>query len=365
MKPATTKRETWDRRRPAGLLKTNTLKFLLRRPLALLSTLLISLCAFSSNANAQTASDPNEGSIIERDTANEIWRMKWWSHEGRTYLIQHSEDLSLWTWMDVIVTGNNSVREVVLNTNTDKFFMRLVYTDQSTTDPANEDWDGDGVSNYNELLNQTDPFSNKDTDGDGVSDDKETADGTDPNDFFNGQPPVLAIFSGNNQGDLEGETLAHPLAAKLTNQSGAQAPNRAVVFVITNGIGTLQLINAGETDAQGVARTELTLLSIAGSVIEVQATFDTANVTFTATVGNPNVAPQASGTPEIQQNPGETTAEVTWEDRSNNEVGFHIERSTDNQNWTRIGTVPKNSSSYSDSGLTPDRPHSYRIVAFN
>jgi hypothetical protein len=86
---------------------------------------------------------------------------------------------------------------------------------------------------------------------------------------------------------------------------------------------------------------------------------------FTSTVGNPNLAPKASGRPAIEQNPGETTCLVTWEDRSNNESGFHIERSLDNQNWTRIGTVPKNTTTYSDSGLTPDRPHSYRIVAFN
>jgi hypothetical protein len=138
-----------------------------------------------------------------------------------------------------------------------------------------------------------------------------------------------------------------------------------VVFVITGGNGTLQLINAGETDAQGIARTELTLLSPAGATITVQATFGTENVMFTSTVGNPNIAPKASGIPEIEQNPGETTSVVTWEDRSNNESGFHIERSLDNQNWTRIGTVPKNATTYSDSGLTPDRPHSYRIVAFN
>ncbi len=330
-----------------------------------LATVLLCLILLPILSQAQTEDEANEGSKIERDTENNLWRLKWWSREGRTYLVQHSEDLSLWTWMDVIVTGDDSVREVGLNADASKFFMRLVSTDFPSVDPANEDWDGDGVSNYEELLNQTDPFSNKDTDGDGVSDDKEIADGTDPNDFFNGLPPVLIIASGNNQGDLEGETLAHPLAAKLTNQSGVPAPNRTVVFLITSGSGSLQLLNAGETDAQGIARAELTLLSPVGSTIEVQATFDTQNVTFTSTVGNPSLAPKASSRPEIQQNPGETTSVVTWEDRSDNESGFHIERSLDNQNWTRIGTVPKNTTTYSDSGLTPDRPHSYRIVAFN
>jgi hypothetical protein len=369
VKPATNKNAPWDRwprACGAGFLKINTSKSLLHRSLALFATLLIPLSASSPNANAQSANDPNEGTKIERDTENQLWRMKWWSREGRTYLIQHSEDLSLWTWMDVIVTGNDSIREVGLNTNAEKFFMRLVYTDESTADPNNEDWDGDGVSNYEELLNQTDPFSNKDTDGDSVSDDKEIADGTDPNDFFNGQPPVLRIAGGNNQGDLPGSTLLKPLTVRLTNQAGTPAANREIAFTITEGEGTLSIINSGQTDEQGLASTALTVISDEWQMgILVAATYENLSVVFRATVGNPDHPPQAPGRPTIQQNPGETTALVEWEDRSNNEIGFHIERSTNNQTWTRIATLPVNSTTFSDSGLTPDRPHSYRIVVFN
>ena len=323
------------------------------------------MAAISFSALAQTATDRNEGTRVEQDTANQMWRLKWWSREGRTYLLQHSEDLSLWTWMDVIVTGNDSVRDVGFHTNADKFFMRLVHTDQPSADPANEDWDGDGVSNFEELHNQTDPFSNKDTDGDGVSDDKETADGTDPNDFFNSQPPVLRIHEGNNQGDLSGSTLLKPLTVRLTNKSGVPALNREIAFEIAQGEGILTIINSGQTDAQGLASATLSLISAPWEGILVQATYESQSVVFTATVGNPNYAPKAPGRPTIQQNPGEATALVEWEDRSNNEVGFHIERSTNNQTWTRIATLPVNATTFSDSGLTPDRPHSYRIVAFN
>lgn len=120
--------------------------------LTLASVFLLVLPLFT---HAQTAADLNEGTKIERDTANEMWRLKWWSREGRTYFVQHSEDLSLWTWMDVIISGNDSAREVGFDTNAGKFFMRLIHTDFPSTDPANEDWDDDGLINAQELALQT------------------------------------------------------------------------------------------------------------------------------------------------------------------------------------------------------------------
>ncbi|MEI8294447.1 MAG: hypothetical protein WCG66_10775 [bacterium] len=36
---------------------------------------------------AQSPSRPNEGSQLEHDVANQIWRFKWWGKSGRTYFI--------------------------------------------------------------------------------------------------------------------------------------------------------------------------------------------------------------------------------------------------------------------------------------
>src|SRR5699024_3485996 len=50
------------------------------------------------------------------------------------------------------------------------------------TDPNNEDSDGDGLTDYEEVMEyDTDP-NNTDTDGDGISDYDEVQNGTDPND---------------------------------------------------------------------------------------------------------------------------------------------------------------------------------------
>ena len=54
-----------------------------------------------------------------------------------------------------------------------KFFLRLRYSDIPTTDPFNDDFDGDKVSNYQELWLGTDPLVSVDSDGDGLPDDWE------------------------------------------------------------------------------------------------------------------------------------------------------------------------------------------------
>jgi hypothetical protein len=56
---------------------------------------------------------------------------------------------------------------------------------------------------------------------------------------------------------------------------------------------------------------------------------------------------------------------LTWTDVSNNEVGFSLERSLDNQNWTSIATLPANTTAYTDSGLTAATLYFYRIKTFN
>jgi hypothetical protein len=133
-------------------------------------------------APAQTPEDLNEGTKLEWDSANSIWRFKWWGRQGRTYFIQHSENLlDPWQWVPVIESGNESVREWGFTTTGDKFFLRLKYSDLPTNDPWNADFDGDKVSNYSELWNGTDPLKYADTDGDGMPDDWEAYNGLDPN----------------------------------------------------------------------------------------------------------------------------------------------------------------------------------------
>ena len=55
---------------------------------------------------------------------------------------------------------------------------------------------------------------------------------------------------------------------------------------------------------------------------------------------------------------------LSWTDNSDDEVGFKIERSTDNVFWNQIATVGANVTTYSDMGLTPNKTYYYRVRAY-
>ena len=56
---------------------------------------------------------------------------------------------------------------------------------------------------------------------------------------------------------------------------------------------------------------------------------------------------------------------IVWLDTSVNEAGFEVERSTDGMNWTLVATLPIDSTSYVDTGLTRNTTYWYRVRAFN
>ncbi|MDD5198833.1 MAG: fibronectin type III domain-containing protein [Terrimicrobiaceae bacterium] len=213
----------------------------------------------------------------------------------------------------------------------------------------------------------TDP--NADPDDDGLSNLEEYLGHTDPTDFWNGQPPVLTIVSGNNQGDLPGQTLSQPLTVNLTNTNGAPSPTGGVSFMPPLGGGSLS--SSGMT-SPGLHYVSLTLPSgpaASGITITVKAqstnVYGSAEVTFSASVGDPGNDPIAPGKPEITSDHGSTEALVRWEDRSDNETAFYVERTADGDSWIRVATLPRNTTSYTDTGLAPDLVYFYRIISHN
>lgn len=130
-------------------------------------------------AFAQTAGDLNEGTKLEYDSVNSIWRFKWWGRAGNTYFIQHSEDLVTWSWVPIVEPGDDSIKEWGFTTTSQRFFWRLKYHTGPTTNPGGDDFDGDGVSNLAEVQQGLSPF-NADSDGDGMPDGYEVANGLDP-----------------------------------------------------------------------------------------------------------------------------------------------------------------------------------------
>ena len=56
---------------------------------------------------------------------------------------------------------------------------------------------------------------------------------------------------------------------------------------------------------------------------------------------------------------------LAWNDNSNNETGFKIERSTDGVSFAPIGQVDANTAVYTDLGLLAGSVYQYRVAAFN
>lgn len=62
---------------------------------------------------------------------------------------------------------------------------------------------------------------------------------------------------------------------------------------------------------------------------------------------------------------GSTQININWSDLSGSESGFLVERSNDSLNFTQIGSLPTNSTSYADTTLQANTLYSYRVRAWN
>ncbi len=110
------------------------------------------------NGRDPQAGDLNSGLRLEWDEATSNHKLAWWGDENQTYFLMVSDDFIHWRYAPLIQSGFNSVSEHRFAPNGERLFFRLKYTDDLPGDPFDGDIDGDGLSNWNELLLGTDPF---------------------------------------------------------------------------------------------------------------------------------------------------------------------------------------------------------------
>jgi preprotein translocase subunit YajC len=70
--------------------------------------------------------------------------------------------------------------------------------------------------------------------------------------------------------------------------------------------------------------------------------------------GDLTIAPQGSG--ELL---------VTWKDLATGETGYHVARSPDGTTFTALPDLPKDSTSFKDTGLATNAQYAYKVSAFN
>jgi len=162
----------------------------MKRIILLLAAAILPLPGF-----AQT---PQPAPVLTPGTSN-TWNLDWDGITGRTYFLQHSDNLIEWQYFPLIESGAGQNIGWGFSSSADRFFVRLRYTDQPTSDPDNDDFDSDGLTNWQEVdAYHTDPFDD-DTDGDTLIDGWEVAYSLDPND--DGSVNVNNGASGDPDGD--------------------------------------------------------------------------------------------------------------------------------------------------------------------
>ncbi|TMB99975.1 MAG: fibronectin type III domain-containing protein, partial [Chloroflexi bacterium] len=62
---------------------------------------------------------------------------------------------------------------------------------------------------------------------------------------------------------------------------------------------------------------------------------------------------------------GARSIRLTWTDNSSIESGFRIDRSTDGVNFTQLGLLTANTTSYTNGGLTSGVTYFYRVRAYD
>jgi len=74
--------------------------------------------------------------------------------------------------------------------------------------------------------------------------------------------------------------------------------------------------------------------------------------------------PPAGGSSQVEE--GDEGILITWEDNSDHELGYIIERTEQGVgNWREIARVPANTTSYLDRNIVPGVAYSYRVSAYN
>lgn len=176
---------------------------------------LICFLALAGLVHAQGPNDPNEGSTITTGSAAGAFLYSWFGHGGRTYFIEQCDDLATGTWnyIPIIESGSDQVISWGFTSSAPKCFLRLIYTDIPTSDPLNADFDGDGISNINELLQGSDPFNYYSQPGGIIT-------------------PTLLIVGGNNQNGQISSYAGQSLIVQVKNGSSVMA-NAPIRFTVS------------------------------------------------------------------------------------------------------------------------------------
>lgn len=166
-------------------------------------------------------------------------------------------------------------------------------------------------------------------------------------------PTTLAVTSVSNS------SLKLTWADKSTNETGFQIERSP------NGTTFTQIATVG---ASVITFSDSGLAASTKYYYRIRSYNDGGNSAYTTVASGTTQAP-----PTIPIAPttlaltvkSSSQINLSWSDKSSNETGFKIERSTDGVTFTQIATVGASVKTYSNTGLTSKKKYYYRVRAYN
>ncbi len=148
------------------------------------------------------------------------------------------------------------------------------------------------------------------------------------------------------------------VACSITNSNQEYSCNLSALTAPIN-LNVTSLVNANN-----FMQTHSVSVGDSAEIIDVNQSNDSVQSTFAiSVVSSPTAASNALA--QLDSSAPSPVVNISWQDNSDNEDGFIIERSVNSGNFSELTQVGINATSFLDSAVNAGESYDYRIIAFN
>ena len=159
-------------------------------------------------------------------------------------------------------------------------------------------------------------------------------------------------------------TAARPVPTEVDLSWVNNSPTAAAILVEESTDG----VNFNQVASIPGSSTSYALTGLGASTpftFRIRALSSGGDSPYSNSVTNPPIAPPLTPTNGAPSQLTATSVVLTWDDNATNETSYQILRKAGSGTYATIATLPANTTTYTDSGLSPNTTYSYHILAVN